>query len=60
MRCDGCCCRKVFCDKKKNNTEPCHEDIIKMNVDTDILDKDGNKIEITTPEPEYVSEIFSK
>ena len=34
-------------------------DIIQMVSDPIIIDKDGNKIEIKVPRPEYMPEIFS-
>lgn len=34
-------------------------DIIQMVLDPIIIDKDGNKIEIKVPRPEYMPEIFS-
>lgn len=45
-------------DIQKNLTDN-NTDIIKMKIDTNIRDKNGNLIEIKVPRPEYSSEIFS-
>lgn len=34
-------------------------DVIKMNTDTQLTDKQGNPINIKTPPPEYLVETFS-
>lgn len=51
--CDKCPYRPLFDDN-------CQEDIIKMNTDTDICDKDGNKLTINVPPPDYMPEPFGK
>lgn len=43
----------------QNNIIDNDADIIKMKIDTNIRDKNGNLIEIKVPKPEYISEIFS-
>ena len=51
--CDKCPYRPLFDDT-------CQEDIIKMNTDTDVCDKDGNKLAINVPPPDYMPEPFGK
>lgn len=35
------------------------EDIIKMNTDINLTDINGNPIQVTTPQPEYITETFN-
>ena len=35
-----------------------YEDIIKMNTNIKLTDKDSNEIKVITPEPEYMEQIF--
>lgn len=46
-------------NKKIINESTFDTDIIQMVLDPIIIDKDGNKIEIKVPRPEYMPEIFS-
>lgn len=52
--CNQCLCNSIVCEKPLST----QGDIVKMNTDTEILDKNGNRIEVVVPEPEYDSEIF--
>lgn len=46
------------CPFSKNENDA--HDVIHMNTDTDIEDKDGNKLSVKVPPPEYTPEIFGK
>lgn len=35
------------------------DDIIKMNTDINLTDINGNPIQVTTPQPEYITETFN-
>ncbi len=43
-------------DKRKCNMELKAEDLIQMNTDISLTDKDGKFIEVRVPEPEYIIE----